>query len=89
MAKHLGDEIQCEIFKLVGDPEVEALNSSFNVWYRTGSLPNDFKRSIFFFFTRVSEATKREDHQSISLIRQTLKYLLKNLIKSNPNNKTE
>ena len=41
------DEIAGEIFKFLSGPAVEGLISIFNFWYETGSLLNDFRRSIF------------------------------------------
>ena len=70
------DNIAAELLQEMGDKGMEIMTSLINKIYRSGHIPEDFRKSIFVPVPKVSRAQECSDFRTIALISHASKVLL-------------
>ena len=70
------DEIPAEMLKCIGAKGITLITKIINQIYKTGEIPQDFKKSIFIPIQKVKKAENCTQFRTISLITHTSKILL-------------
>ena len=72
-----GDEIPAELFQIVKDDAVKALQSICQQIWKTQQWPQDWKRSVFIPIPKKGNAKECSDYCTIALISHASKVMLK------------
>ena len=72
-----GDGIPAELFQILEDDALKVLHSIHQQIWKTQQWPQDWKRSVFIIITKKSHAKEHTNHQTIELISQASKVMLK------------
>jgi len=70
------DNISAELLQEMGEKGTEIMTSLINKIYKSGYIPEDFRKSIFVPIPKVSRAQECGDFRTIALISHTSKVLL-------------
>ena len=70
------DNIAAELLQSMGERGMEIMTSLINKIYKSGYIPEDFRKSIFLPITKVSRAQDCNDFRTIALISHASKVLL-------------
>lgn len=71
-----GDNIAAELLQCMGDKGMEIMTSLINKIYKSGYIPEDFRKSIFVPIPKVARAQECSDFRTIALISHASKILL-------------
>ena len=71
-----GDNIAAELLQCMGEKGLEIMVCLINKIYKSGSTPEDFRRSLFVPIAKVSRAQECSDFRTIALISHASKVLL-------------
>ena len=82
------DEIKVEEIKALGEFGTQKLAEIIAEIYETGEIPDDLTKSVFIALPKKSNATKCEQHRTISLMSHVTKIMLR-VILSRVRNKTK
>ena len=72
-----GDGISSELFQILKDDAVKVLYSICQEIWKTQQWPQDWKRSVFIAVPKKGNATDCSNYQTIALISNTSKIMLK------------
>ena len=72
-----GDGIPAELFQILEDDALKVLHSIHQQIWKTQQWPQDWKRLVFIIITKKSHAKEHTNHQTIELISQASKVMLK------------
>ena len=81
-----GNEIPTELFKILKDDAIKVLHSMSQQIWKTQQLPQDWKRWIFIPIPKKGSTKEYSNYQTISLISQASKVMLKILQASSQHN---
>src|SRR2546425_829248 len=70
------DNISAELLQCMGERGVQIMTRLINKIYQSGSIPEDFRKSIFVPIPKVSKAQECSDFRTIALISHASKVLL-------------
>src|SRR6267154_889859 len=70
------DNISAELLQSMGEKGIEIMTSLINKIYKSGYIPEDFRKSIFAPIPKVSRAQECNDFRTIALISHASKVLL-------------
>ena len=70
------DNIAAELLQAMGEKGIDIMTTLINKIYRSGYIPEDFRRSIFVPIPKVSKAQECSDFRTIALISHASKVLL-------------
>jgi len=71
------DDIPPDVLKLLGDGGLKIMTKLINTIYETGEWPKDLMEVTMIAFKKKPQATKCNDHRTISLIAHTAKIVTK------------
>jgi len=75
------DDVPAYVLKLLGDSGLKIITKLINTIYETGEWPKDFMEVIMIVLKKKPQATKCNDHRTISLIAHTAKILRRRIEK--------
>ena len=67
------DDVPADVLKLLGDGGLKIMKKVINTIYEAGEWPKDFMEVTMIALKKKPQATKRNDHRTISLIAHTAK----------------
>ena len=70
------DNISVELLQGMGEKGLEVMTSLINKIYKSGYIPEDFRKSIFVPFPKISITQECNDFRTIALISHASKILL-------------
>src|SRR6267154_1151216 len=70
------DNISAELLQGMGEKGIEIMTSLINNIYKSGYIPEDFRKSIFIPIPKVSKAQECSDFRTIALVSHASKVLL-------------
>jgi hypothetical protein len=65
------DDVPGDVLKLMGEGGLKRLTKLIYTIYETGELPKDFTEVTMIVLKKKTQATKRTDHRTVSLIAHT------------------
>ena len=71
------DDVPADVLKLLGDGGLKIMTKLINTIYETGEWPKDFMEVTMIALKMKPQATKCNDHRTISLIAHTAKMVTK------------
>ena len=71
------DGVPAELFQILEDDALKVLHSIHQQIWKTQQWPQDWKRLVFIIITKKSHAKEHTNHQTIELISQASKVMLK------------
>jgi len=71
------DDVPADVLKLLGDDGLKIMTKLINTIYETGEWPKDFMDVTMIALKKKPQATKCNDHRTISLIAHTAKIVAK------------
>src|SRR3989441_1595000 len=74
------DNISAELLQGMGEKGIQLMTSLINKIYKSGYIPEDFRKSIFVSIPKVSKAQECSDFRIIALISHASKILLHQIL---------